>query len=163
MAGFTDDDARRAVEDVRRGGSLRKASMTWGIPRSTLARRVQGGRPHSEANIDHQRVTPAQERAIANWAWVEAQIGRPPTRIRMREVAQQILIAAGDHKPLGKNWISGFLFRNPSVKDIRSKPKKTDDAAANDASGEYLHEPVFALMDDEGSESPATSQPRPTG
>lgn len=160
MAGFTDEDARRAIEDVRRGDSLRKASMAWGIPRSTLARRVQGGKPHSEANVDHQRLTPAQERAIANWSWVEAQIGRPPTRIRMKEVAQQILVGVGDHRPLGKNWINGFLHRNPATKDI--KPRKSAGAPANDTSSQYLHEPVFALMDTAESEFPATSEPTPT-
>ena len=157
MGGFTEEDARRAVEDVRRGDSLRKASMRWNIPRTTLARRVDGAKPRREASVESQRLTPAQERAVAGWVWVEAQLGRAPTRGRIREVAQQILVSTGDLRPLGKNWINSFMARNPTVKE--SKQSKSTKEVPDEAANEFVDEPMFVLMEEDGedSESPTAS------
>ena len=46
--------------------------------------------------------------------------GCPPTHAVIRFIASRILANDNDPKPLGRNWMEGFLRRNPSVKSIES-------------------------------------------
>ena len=64
---YTQEDLDSALQAIAGGQSVRKAALEWGIPRSTLHDRVHGTECHTEAAQDQQRLSPAQEKRLADW------------------------------------------------------------------------------------------------
>jgi len=60
-ASYTEEDVQRALADIANGKSVRKAWLDWGVPRSTLQDRINGGISRSEAHAPSQRLSPIQE------------------------------------------------------------------------------------------------------
>ncbi|KAH9229046.1 hypothetical protein K456DRAFT_56932, partial [Colletotrichum gloeosporioides 23] len=58
MSQYSEYDVHQALEAIANGQSLRKAASEWGIPRTTLQRRIQGIQPKNIAFTDHQRLSP---------------------------------------------------------------------------------------------------------
>ncbi len=56
------------------------------------------------------------------WIVIQDALGVPPTHAQVRLFASRILQASGDTSEIGKNWMEGFLRRNPLVKTLRGKP-----------------------------------------
>jgi hypothetical protein len=111
-----------ALNDIQNGVSQRKASKQWGIPRSTLQKRLNGSQPRAGANEHLQRLSRQQESHLAEWVRVQSNLGLPPTRQQIAEFASRVVKAGGNDRPLGKNWIEGFLRRNPEIRTIRNHP-----------------------------------------
>jgi hypothetical protein len=59
-------------------------------------------------------------------ASVQAKLGLPPSHLQIRQAAQRILQASGSAETLGKNWITGFIRRNASLKTLRGKNIEKD-------------------------------------
>ena len=49
MLQYTKDDVARAIIAIKNGLSTNKASKEWGIPYTTLLRRLDGGETHYKA------------------------------------------------------------------------------------------------------------------
>ncbi|OHW96950.1 transposase, partial [Colletotrichum incanum] len=62
-----------------------------------------------------------QEKHLADWVRIQHALRLPPTHRQLKDFAQRILQIAGDHRPLGKNWVQAFVKRNPSIKVKRSR------------------------------------------
>ncbi|KDN72148.1 putative transposase [Colletotrichum sublineola] len=138
MSQYTENEINGAIADIKNGTSARVASRRWGVPRSTLQDRIRGAQQRAAALEDLQRLSNAQEVKLASWVQIQADLGLPPTHQQVREFAQRILRAMGDHKPLGKRWMDGFLRRNPSIKVQRSR--SIDSRRINGASTEVIRE-----------------------
>ncbi|KAF4781425.1 transposase [Colletotrichum scovillei] len=82
MPQYTEDQLRQALEDISNGKSQKRASLEYGIPRTTLS--------------------PDQESKLAQWVRIQASLGLAPTHQQVKEFAERVLAAAGDTKPLGK-------------------------------------------------------------
>ena len=121
MARYTAKDLDNAVQDVKSGISYRKASAKWGIPYTTLYQRTKGHAFRKESQQHRQRLSVTQETALVNWILAQAELGLALTHQQVRHFVQRILANGGDHQPLGKHWMEGFLKRNPAVKTLRSK------------------------------------------
>jgi DDE superfamily endonuclease/Tc5 transposase DNA-binding domain/helix-turn-helix, Psq domain len=111
-----------ALKDIENGVSQRKAAQRWGIPRSTLQKRLNGSQSRSDAFESLQRLSKEQEYHLVQWILVQTNLGLPPTHQTVKEFATRIIKAGGDDQPLGKHWIEGFLRRNPEVRTVRGKP-----------------------------------------
>ena len=121
MPKYTEESIQLALGAVQAGVSKHQAAKTYGIPRSTLQHRVHGGVTRKQANSDQQALSKEQEDHLVTWATVQAKLGLPPTYLQIRQAAQRILQAAGSKKTLGKNWITEFIRRNPSIKSVKGK------------------------------------------
>ncbi|KAL8402246.1 hypothetical protein RB596_008852 [Gaeumannomyces avenae] len=101
-----------AIQLVQFGVSQAEAARRWNIPRSTLQRRLQGGRTMRKAKEPFQRLSVEQKSFVADWICTEETAGRAPTRGMVREFAEMMLSPG---PKLGKRWIDGFFERNPTI------------------------------------------------
>ena len=108
---------QNAIADLDSGvfTSERAAARWHGVARSTLQGRRAGQQPHAIAHSNQQRLTPEQERFLADWILEEDARAQPPSHPRVREMAIRILHMNGDYEPLGQEWVSHFIARNPRV------------------------------------------------
>ncbi|KAK6209982.1 transposase [Colletotrichum tabaci] len=132
------DELNQALEAISNGLSLRKASLQYGVPRSTLQLRLQGSQARSIAFSDLQRLSPSQEAKLAEWVRIQHALGLPPSHQQVKEFAGRILHAMGDTQPVGRGWIQAFIRRNPSVKVQRSR--SIDSRRVNGASTEVIRD-----------------------
>jgi hypothetical protein len=123
-----------AIADLESGvlKSQRQASLTYGIPRSTLQARL-GGTPNRRAAHRHQqRLSPKQEQVLVDWILDGDRHAQPPSPARVREMATRILRLNHDHEPLGLRWMKSFLQRQPRVSSIVGRSIKASRATAAD-------------------------------
>jgi helix-turn-helix, Psq domain len=64
---YTEYDTMCALEEVANGKSLRKASLEWGVPRSTLQGRNTTTQSYQEAASYLQRLPIVVENRLTNW------------------------------------------------------------------------------------------------
>ncbi|OHE92284.1 hypothetical protein CORC01_12399 [Colletotrichum orchidophilum] len=121
MPNYTEEHVKNAENDVLHGKSIRKASADWGIPYATLSGRLKGATTVRKSKEDYQRLSKYQEKSLAHWAIIQGQLGFAPSHAQVREFATRILRQGGDHRPLGKKWLEGFLRRNPALKTLRAR------------------------------------------
>jgi hypothetical protein len=99
---YTEDDVQYALKDIANSKSERKASLDWGVPRSTLQDRILGRLSRSEAHAYKQRLAPVQEQRLTDWVLVQESLGQNTTHAQIRAFARRILAARHDTIPLGK-------------------------------------------------------------
>ena len=81
---------------------MRKASLEWGPPRSTLMDRINGRLSYSEAKAPFQRLLPVQEQCLTDWVLVQESLGLSLTHAQIRAFAGRILVTRHDRLLLGK-------------------------------------------------------------
>lgn len=136
MKPYTEEDVEQAIEAIVNGQSLRKASLEWGVPRTTLSDRLTGTKPWKQAFSGLQKLSPSQEDHLAQWVLTQDALGLPPSHLQVKQFAERILQAKGDSRPLGKRWIRSFLARYPAIKVRRSK--SMDSKRVNGASTDII-------------------------
>lgn len=134
--------------DTKEIATVAAAAREYGIPRTTLASRLQGHQTQQTSHQHQQRLTPAQEEFLADWILEEDAHGAPPSHTRAREMAIQVLRMNGDTAPLGKAWIQHFIQRNPHISLIVGRKIKASRAEA--ASPEQIQ--AFLKLFDETQE-----------
>src|SRR5438034_4403498 len=77
---YTESDLQYALNDINNGVSARKASLKWGVPRSTLQGRTYGQLSHLEAAEPSQKLSRVQEERLTGWVLVQESLGLSPTR-----------------------------------------------------------------------------------
>lgn len=112
--------------------SIRKAAIQHGIPKSTLVDRINGRQSHSVAQEDRQRLSPGEEAAILAWVLRLQAWGWPPRVQQVRSMANELLLAKGDKKPIRPNWPQKFMTRHPEVKTAYIPPLDKERAMAQD-------------------------------
>ncbi|KAF6809210.1 hypothetical protein CPLU01_15545 [Colletotrichum plurivorum] len=111
MKQYTEAQVNQALNAIANGTSQRKASLEYGVPKTTIVRRLQGVKGRDGAWARYQRLSPEQETHLTEWVRVQATLGLPPTHQQLRDFAERILVVKGDTQPLGRNWIGFFLKR----------------------------------------------------
>ena len=143
MPDYNEESILFALQDINNGLSQRKAAALYKIPRSTLQERLNGRQTHSQGAEGLQRLTKWQESHLTKWVLVQDALALPLTHLQLKQFTSRLLIQAGDLKPLGKHWISGFLARNPEISTTRGK--RLDSKRINGAST-YAIKDFFALQ-----------------
>ncbi|KAK8869161.1 transposase [Apiospora arundinis] len=133
---YTEDDISAAIKDVAGGKSIHKAALYWGIPRSTLISRLHGRQSRRESKSTYQKLSPVQEKHLADWILAQEALGVAPTHTQIKELAQRVLALHGNPMPLGKNWIESFLRRHPALRTKRQR--RIDSQRINGASTEVI-------------------------
>ena len=121
MTKYTEYEVNQALESIANGQSVRKASVNWGVPRSTIRDRLQGSQSKATSASSRQKLSTTQENHLVQWIQVQASLGLPPTHQQIREFTERILYLQGGSQTLGKNWFQAFLYRNPSIKVQRAR------------------------------------------
>ncbi|KAK8007228.1 hypothetical protein PG989_001218 [Apiospora arundinis] len=145
---YTEDDIPAAIKDVAGGKSIHKAALYWGIPRSTLISRLHGRQSRRESKSTYQKLSPVQEKHLADWILAQEALGVAPTHTQIKELAQRVLALHGNPMPLGKNWIESFLRRQPALRTKRQR--RIDSQRINGASTEAIKPENRHNMDEHG-------------
>jgi len=91
--------------------SFRKAASIYNVSRSTLNNRMRGVRIHVEAHVSQQKLLPAAEDVLVEWAKVLGRRGVPLTYSTLTTYASEI-----SGKQIGICWPKRFLARHPELK-----------------------------------------------
>ena len=63
---YTEVDIQRALADIAKGKSVRRAALDWGVPRGTLHKRINGRVSYREAHEPFQRLSKVQEQRLTD-------------------------------------------------------------------------------------------------
>ena len=135
---YTEQDLTDALALYEQGGeSLRKLSLEFGIPRTTLYNRITGVQRRQDAFEQYQSLSRVQEDRLATWVLGQVAIGNPPPHAQIREFARRILLAQGHPQPrIGKAWMTRFIRRNPILRTQRAR--RIDSVRVNGATGPII-------------------------
>jgi DDE superfamily endonuclease/Tc5 transposase DNA-binding domain len=118
MPQFNEQTIQDAVNAYKNGKfpSIRQTADAFCLAYPTLRRRLQTtqGSRH-EASTKRQKLSPIQEQYLAQWITDEDRCARAPSHAMVRQMAECLARENGDNEPCGKNWIDGFLRRNPTI------------------------------------------------
>jgi hypothetical protein len=144
MPSYTENALTAALNAVNAGEPLRRVARDYGIPEATLRHRQAGREPRNTAHTFRQKLSPAQEQALADWIRVQDTLGLRPTHAQIRMFTSRILLAGGSATGVGKHWLDGFLRRNPRVRTLQTQ--RMDAARVNRATTEVI-QAWFSLLD----------------
>ena len=85
-----------------------------GVARTTLRRRVNGGKTRKEVREPTQLLTQQEEKALADWITSATAAEHPITHRYIKEIAHRIRESRADIQPeylhpIGKNWMGALL------------------------------------------------------
>ncbi|KAF7909664.1 uncharacterized protein EAF01_003382 [Botrytis porri] len=121
---YTEEDIAEALRAITNGASIRRASLDYGVPRTTLHDRIYGGVSHQNGAQILQKLSPIQENRLAEWILVQEALGTSPTHRQIREMAEHLLIkqhqidsarVSGATSDIIKKW-----FRNLAIPEIKA-------------------------------------------
>ena len=109
-----------------------QAAKDTGASKSTLYRRLSGGKSRAEAHEFQQLLHNYEEKALVVWITMMASTGNPVGHAVVREMAKDIrnqrLIGINDesmslieYPPIGQSWVKRFLKRYPFLQTALSR------------------------------------------
>ena len=123
-----EDNIAKALVGLADGtcSSINAASLATGASRTTLGRRKQGGQTRQEAQQSHQVLSKDEEQALVKWVQQLSCTGHPVRHRFLRDLAIEIRKPRLEREgspptELGKNWVTRFLLRHPSLKSTLAK------------------------------------------
>ncbi|KAF4449201.1 transposase, partial [Fusarium austroafricanum] len=120
MPSYTEEDMLIAINLVQNGLSQVKAAEEATVPRSSLRDRLKGIEPRKKAHADQQRLGPTVEADIISFLRLQDTLCTPLTHFQIRQLVIRILRSQGDHKPLGKHWVTRFITRSERIKSLKA-------------------------------------------
>ena len=112
-----------ALQGLRDGiyMSIDHAVKALGVSRTTLRRRMKGGKSRKEGKEPVQLLTQQEEKALADWITSATAAGHPITHRYIKKMAQGIRESRRDVdaeylRPIGKNWMGAFFQRHSHLK-----------------------------------------------
>lgn len=106
-----------AIEALKKDPKLteNRAAKLYDVPRTTLQRRRAGRPSRRDINPPRQRLTNLEESAIIDYI-IDLDTRAFPPRLAMVEDMANRLLAERNEKPVGVNWASNFVRRQPRLK-----------------------------------------------
>jgi hypothetical protein len=125
--------------------SFRALVSTYDVPRSTAQRHVKGINSRRDSIANGRRLTPAQEESLKQWILSMDQRGMPPRIATVQQMASLLAMQLPGARPVGKNWVQGFLKRH---NDLQSKwNRKYDYQRAKCEDPKLIHEWFKRIQD----------------
>ncbi|KAF4414640.1 hypothetical protein FACUT_14106 [Fusarium acutatum] len=125
MPSFTEKDMSAALQMVADG-------------------QIKGSTTPREAQKPRQKLSDTQEKHLRDWIVIQADLGCPVSHQQVREFASKIAVRNGFPEGVGKNWLQGFLGRNPDIRTL--KGKKIDSDRYHRTSSELIKAFFMLLM-----------------
>lgn len=119
---WTEADMEQAVSAVATGTRASEAARRFGVPYSHLNSRTRG-RPPRELKADLARLTLKQENLLVDWAHAQCELGFPPSKDQIYELAAKVLEKSNAGQKLGKQWVGHWLRRHPHIMAVDWAPK----------------------------------------
>lgn len=128
---YNDNDMQSALNKIKTGLSIHKASKEFNIPRGTLQNRIHN-RTKKSRKGPVTVLTPDEEKQIVDWLVANHLKGFPRRKNDVKSVVKDFLDA--DDRPRdnpfkdnlpGEKWYQSFLRRHPSIA-IRTPEPVTD-------------------------------------
>lgn len=119
---WTEAEMAQAIAAVQDGATVSDAARQFGVPPSNLNSRTRGREP-KDLKGEVTRLTLKQESLLVNWASAQCELGFPPTKDEIYELAEKVLKKNGSDKSLGKQWVGHWLRRHPQIQALDWKPK----------------------------------------
>ena len=126
---WSEKDLLLAAEDVNAGKSIRKTAKDHSIPFSTLQERLKLSMLSNPSMGRKPIFTPEQENGIVQHVKALAQVyyGLTPLQLRkaVHAYAEKLNIPhpfSKETKLAGKDWLEGFLKRNPTLSVRKPEP-----------------------------------------
>ena len=106
----------KAITSVERGEvSIRKASVLFDVPRSTLHDRITGKVAFEAKPGPTPYLSMQEEEELASFLFLSAKIGYPYTRKKVLHIVQQIIDDKGVMGHVTNGWWERFKERHPNV------------------------------------------------
>ena len=127
MAKWTAEDLQAALGAVKEGKPMTKASALYGIPRTTIYRRLRN-KKFSSPKLGRSSVFTAEQEEILTDHIIKLQRACSLNSKKVRRLAFDLAEELNlDHnfnrekKEAGQDWLSAFLKRNPEAQVIRNQ------------------------------------------
>ena len=106
--------------------NVEQAAKDLGVSKTMLHRRLQRGKSRSEGKENQQRLTPQEEKALAEWI---SAVGNPIQHHFICEMAEQLIkqrVQDNQIVPqLGSSWVPSFLRRHRHLKTAMTRAIET--------------------------------------
>ncbi|KAK8037993.1 hypothetical protein PG994_014760 [Apiospora phragmitis] len=112
---WTEDDVAKAMLAIEAGSGTSQAAKQFGVPFTILHARIRGHKPRV-LKKETAKLTMNQERLLAQWAGAQCELGFPPSKEDIYDLANRVVQKNGTDKDLGRQWVTHWLRRNPQVK-----------------------------------------------
>ncbi|KAJ5300123.1 hypothetical protein N7508_007366 [Penicillium antarcticum] len=118
-----------AIRAIEKGEikSIREAARIFNVPRSTLRGRVNGQTFRPDTRANNHILTVQEEESLVKWIFDLDYRGQAPQQCMVREMADILLAErvskASSKRPaqVGKNWVTGFVRRQPKLQSRFSR------------------------------------------
>jgi len=105
------------------------AVTSLGVSKTTLIRRLKGGKSRQEGRETFQLLTPQEEKALADWISNATAAGNPINQQYIKELADEMRRSRVDHsdvqeqflRPIGITWVPAFLKHHPHLQTKLSR------------------------------------------
>lgn len=126
---YSEEDMSKAVQAVKNGLSRKNAAKEFGVPRTTLIRKLSGQAPLRRRMGPPTELSEAEERVLVDWILAMAKKGFPVHRLNLLESVKKYVMESEKNvrylnKSLtpGRAWFEGFLRRHPEIKEKQAEP-----------------------------------------
>lgn len=109
-----------ALDEIRNGIPIYRASKKYGIPRTTLVYKLQGKRPLVGKSGPPTVLTPNEEEILTTWIKEMGRAGFPVTKTQLIESVTSLVKKLGKDDCFskgvpGRAWYEGFMKRHPDI------------------------------------------------
>ncbi|KAH0167838.1 hypothetical protein KCU67_g3729, partial [Aureobasidium melanogenum] len=126
MPNWTESDMAIAMAGIRdESMTYTYVRETYGIPRATIAGRLNGRLERRAAHVSQRRLTKEQEEELAEWIMDLDSRHQPPSQPRCRLMALEIQRASGSDAGLGREWLYQFFNKYPRCGSLLGDPHES--------------------------------------
>lgn len=124
---YSEEQMRRALEEVRRSSNVKRAALNHDVPRTTLLDLM-----HGHYNIDSKLrpptvLTPDEKNVLCEWLTELCRRGIPINKQSLLDTVETII--QEDDRPNkfkncrpGSGWFSAFMKRHPELAERNAEP-----------------------------------------
>lgn len=117
---------QKAVEEVKKGKSMRSASCAYKVPYATLQSRVRGTYSLDVKPGPDSIMSNKEEKQLVDWIFNLSKCGFPITKEHLLDTVQRIVVKAKRSTPFtngrpGRHWYESFLKRHPELSERMSQ------------------------------------------
>ena len=104
--------------------SFRSVGKRYNIHQENIRDRiVRGSKSRKAVAQDRQRLIPTEEDVLEEYCLLLERWGCPVRISQLKQIVEELLVAKGDTKLIGKNQPSKFLKRYPTLKSVFTTPQ----------------------------------------